>query len=198
MSRRQQRKAQTRERLLQAAAARLRADGPDGMPVAEVMADAGLTHGAFYSHFADKRALVDAALHDAMTGSRAAWFEGLDEVRGATRLRWLAGRYLNEQHRDRPQDGCALACLAADAARGPAELRQRYQGELAQSLARLAEGFDEADGEGGDDAAIAFLALCMGGVSMARAVDDPELSQRILRACRMLAPRLAPDADDET
>lgn len=176
-------------RLLDAAAARLRAAGPDGTAVAEVMSDAGLTHGGFYGHFQGKDALVDAAFHHAMTVSRTAFFQGLEDAHGEERLRWLAGRYLGTRHRDRPEDGCALASLAGDAAREGSALGPRFEAEFLRSLARVSEN-ETTDGEV-TDSAIAFFALMIGGLLTARAVDDPTFSDRILRACRQLAPRLA-------
>ena len=97
MNRRQQRKAATRAGMLDAAAARLRTDGPAATGVADVMADAGLTHGGFYGHFAGKEAMLRAAFHHAMSQSREDWFAGLENARGEERLRWLAGRYPTEE-----------------------------------------------------------------------------------------------------
>lgn len=191
MNRRQQRKAATRAGMLDAAAARLRTDGPAATGVADVMADAGLTHGGFYGHFAGKEAMLRAAFHHAMSQSREDWFAGLENARGEERLRWLAGRYLSPRHRDHPQDGCALASLAGDASRPAAGLRTEFEAELLQSLARLSDGLDDGAAEAPGDSAIAFLSLCIGGLLTARAVEDPALSARILRACRQLAPRLA-------
>lgn len=187
-NRRQQQKAATRQRLLDAAAARLRHDGPDGTAVADVMADAGLTHGGFYSHFEGKEALIDAAFQHAMTSAREDFFRGLEEVHGTERLRWLAGRYLSPRHRDEPHGGCAFACLAGDAARPDSPLSARFELEFLQSLDRVSE--NEPAEEEISDTAIAFLSLCIGGLQAARAVEDPALSERILRACRQLAPRL--------
>ena len=192
MNRRVQQKADTRARLLDAAAARLRAGGPEGTGVAEVMADAGLTHGGFYGHFDGKAALLEAAFEHAMSHSREAFFGGLEGVHGEDLLRWLAGRYLSTRHRDRPEDGCALASLVGDAARGEDGIAGRFEAEFGRSLARLSAGLDEAtDADEPSDEAIAFLALCIGGLLTARAVQDPALSERIMRACRQLAPRLA-------
>ena len=195
MSRRAEQKQQSHSRLLDAAAARLRAAGPADTGVAGVMADAGLTHGGFYGHFAGKDEMLRAAFQHAMRQSREAWFDGLEESRGAERLRWLAGRYLSARHRDRPEDGCALASLAGDASRQAADLNASFEAELLQSLSRLSDGLDRegepAEAEEIGDSAIAFLALCIGGLLTARAVADPALSERILRACRQLAPRLA-------
>lgn len=194
MNRRQRQKVETRQRLLDAAAARLRASGPGGTGVAEVMADAGLTHGGFYSHFDDKDALLDAAFQHAMSAARESFFQGLDGIEGPERLRWLAGRYLSTRHRDGPQDGCALASLAGDAARPDSPLGARFEDEFRRSLSRVTE--TEPIREEVADSAIAFFALCIGGLQAARAVDDPDFSERILRACRQLAPRLMATDND--
>lgn len=182
MTVRQTQKRASHDRVLTAAAARLRRQGADGMAIAEVMGEARLTHGAFYAHFRDKADLAAAAFRHAMGSARELWFRGLDGLDRGERRRWLAGRYLSRSHRDDPGSGCALAALAGDAARGDAGLRRAYTEELGTSLDRLAGG--EAARR---DQAVAFLALCVGGIQLARAVDDPLLSDDILRACRQAA-----------
>lgn len=181
MASRAEQKQRTKGKILDAAAKRLRAGGPDGATVGDIMADAGLTHGGFYAHFADKADLADAAFRHAMGRTRSTWFAGLANARGGELLKWLAGRYLSPAHRDDRAGGCGFAALAGDAARHDGGLESAFSDELRATLARLEDGgVDEGT-------ALAFMALSIGGLNMARAVDDPLLSERILRACRVAA-----------
>jgi len=82
MTSRTARKAESRRRILGAAARRLRAEGARGAAVADVMAEAGLTHGGFYAHFPSREALLAAALSEALRTGRERWFSGLDEAQG--------------------------------------------------------------------------------------------------------------------
>jgi TetR/AcrR family transcriptional repressor of nem operon len=181
MAARATRKQRTKSKILEAAARRLRSDGPDGATVGDIMADAGLTHGGFYAHFKGKDDLAASAFRHAAGDARERWFDGLERVAGGDLLRWLAGRYLTPAHRDDRAEGCVFAALSGDAARRTGGFASVYGEELRRSLERLERGgVDESE-------ALAFLALCVGGLSMARAVDDPLLSERILRACRAAA-----------
>jgi TetR/AcrR family transcriptional repressor of nem operon len=220
---RAERKRAARERIVTAAATRLREEGLSGAAVGDVMADAGLTHGAFYAHFPDKVALVAAAIEHALTEGRARWVADLEALTTAEAAARLAERYLNERHRDDPGDGCTFAALGAEVPRAPRAVRARYETELRRSLAAVTAGLardgrrttdgppvdDPAVPAGARDAidhdvpppsddALAFLALCVGGLQIARAIDDEELSQRILRVCRAAATELVtPDAQEQ-
>lgn len=173
--------ATTRRRILAAAARRIRVDGLDATGVEDVMKDAGLTHGAFYAHFASREALLAEALGAAAAEAREAWFAGLD---GLPRSAWLAqvvGRYLAPIHRDRPATGCAFAALGPEAARAPVETRRVFEAELRRSLDRLGAGL-------GDPAqAMALYSLAVGALALSRAVADPELSDALLLAARRAA-----------
>jgi TetR/AcrR family transcriptional repressor of nem operon len=201
-------KQASQRRILDAAAARLRREGLPGAAIAAVMREAGLTHGAFYCHFADKEALAIAGLRHALEANRRRWVGAPRRETWRERLVRLGRRYLSAAHRDAVADGCALAALAGDAGRSGGAFRAAYRDELLTSL-RAIGGVADAEAPraapvsggapgrdaplaGGDDAsAIAFLALCVGGLSLARAVDDPALSDRILAACRRAVPGLA-------
>lgn len=186
-------------RILESAARRLRCEGLEGAAIATVMKDAGLTHGAFYSHFSNKEELAAAAFRHALVDNRPRWIGGTRDAGWAARLARLARRYLTPGHRDTPEDGCALAAVAGDAARGTAAFRQTFEQELLKSLAAIsATGEAKTTERSGNEAepvpvdeGLAFLALCIGGLTLSRAVADPALSDRILAACRAAAPHLA-------
>ena len=188
-------KAESLQRILDASASRLRQEGLSGAAIANVMRDAGLTHGAFYAHFASKGELAMAALRHALLGNRRRWIGEWKHESWRQRLQRLARRYLTKAHRDKPAEGCALAAVATEAARSDTAFRQAYEDELRKSLHAICCG-SKAETIPTDehlDDAIALMALSIGGISLARAVSDDAFSERILQACIAVAGRIASD-----
>jgi TetR/AcrR family transcriptional repressor of nem operon len=175
------------QRILNASAARLRQEGLSGAAIAAVMREAGLTHGAFYCHFGSKEDLAIAALRHALKDNRARWVGSPRAESWLDRLIRLGRRYLTATHRDDVANSCALAALASDAARSGPAFKTAYQEEALKSLRAICAAADDDDrtiDPGRFENAIAFLALCIGGISLARAVEDEAFSERILDACR--------------
>ena len=180
-------------RILTAGAARLRAEGLAGAAIVPVMQEAGLTHGAFYAHFSNKEELAAAAFRFALLDNRPRWIGPVGRESWRSRLVRLGKRYLTMAHRDDLANSCALAALASDAGRSNAVFKKVYEEELRQSLRAICLRPDEdsaVDPARLDDA-IAFMALCVGGIALARAVDDANLSERILAVCRQAVERVA-------
>jgi TetR/AcrR family transcriptional repressor of nem operon len=188
-------KQSTHERILAAGGALLRSAGVEGASVGRVMSRAGLTVGGFYAHFASKRALVGEALRWVLRRKRSDWLRDLEALRGPAFLEAFVRRYLSRQHRDLAGQGCPLPAVLSDLPRAGAPARRALEAEL-ELLCRALE--PHAQGESGSLAvsarqrALATLALCFGGMALARAVQDRALSDEILLACRRFA--LAPDA----
>ena len=196
---RTEQKTASLQRILDAGATRLRTEGLSGAGIANVMKDAGLTNGGFYVHFANKTELAVAALRHALADNRQNWVGSLRQESWAERLKRLARHYLNLPHRDNLANSCAIAALAGEAARSEPAFRQAYEAELRKSLQGICCGLDgenEPEAEQFDQA-IAFMALCLGGLTLSRAVADPKFSARILRACASAAGSIA-DASIET
>jgi TetR/AcrR family transcriptional regulator, transcriptional repressor for nem operon len=193
-TKRARRKQESLDRILDAAARRLREEGLDGAAIVPVMHDAGLTHGAFYSHFDTKEDLANAAFAHAITAGRPHWIKSTRGEPWPARLTGLAKRYLTPAHRDDLSTSCAFAALGADAARASADFRATYERELRTSLAAIC-GDNGADGQRLDDA-IALMTVCVGGLSLARAVADPRFSARILRVARGAAAKLTQAQQD--
>lgn len=178
----------TRETILEAASRRFRERGLAASSVGEIMRDAGLTHGGFYLHFDSKTELEAEAFSTATRGNRRRWFAGLNQTEPERRLERLVRRYLSPAHREGPAEGCPFASLAGEiAAGGSDELREAYERELKKSAAGVAEQVDGRTRGERMDRALGVLAVCIGGIMMARAVRSRRLSDRILRACRKFA-----------
>src|SRR5438132_7935702 len=99
-------KQETRQRIIETASRRFKQDGIDGSGVATLMADAGLTNGAFYAHFESKDDLVAKVVADQLR-NQAETFGALPPGRAG--LEEFLGAYLSPQHRDNPRDGCPSA-----------------------------------------------------------------------------------------
>jgi TetR/AcrR family transcriptional repressor of nem operon len=165
-------KDETRKQIVKAASRRFRRDGIEAVGVAALMADAGLTHGGFYSHFASKEALVRAANADALARGRAALAlaAARDGAEGIIRA------YMRPSHRDRPEHGCAFAALTSEIARHPGPTRAALTQEFEAHVALIAGCLPRGDRQ----AAIAILSVMMGAIQFARAAPDRALSDAIL------------------
>jgi TetR/AcrR family transcriptional regulator, transcriptional repressor for nem operon len=160
------------DRIVKEASRLFRERGFESVTVGEVMKAAGLTHGAFYAHFASKQELEKAAVaygQDVSAG-RARSYGATKKGRKA-----YADRYLSAWHRDNPGDGCTMAALAEEVARSAPELKAAFERGLEEVLSA---------GGGERKEAIFQTAALLGGVVLARAVQDPQLSEEILQSVR--------------
>lgn len=182
-----QQKRETRQRILEAAGRRFREKGFVAAGVDEVMRAAGLTAGGFYAHFASKRALLQEVLGRSLEATRTRLLGGLEHLEGPAWIREVARRYLSRLHRDAVGDGCALPALTAEVSRQPAEVRAAFDEFLQEMLGELEAKMPASPDLSARDRTLGLLALFVGGLALARAVDDRTLSDRILLACRRLA-----------
>jgi len=172
--------ADNRRRILMAAARLFRERGIDGTGVDAITEAAGLTHGAFYSQFESKEAVVAEAMRLATQESRHA-LEGLSKGKGSKALTRVVDAYLGRSHRDAPGQGCVIAALGAEIARQPKAVRVPFTKALEEMLEKLA---DLAPGKAAPDRydeAIALFSGMLGGLILARAVSDESLSRRIMK-----------------
>lgn len=179
-------KEQTRERIVQTAAARLRTDGLDGAGVASLMSDAGLTNGAFYSHFTSKDDLVGAVVADQVRAQAARFEAAAEHPDGLERV---LREYLSPRHRDDLAGGCVSAALLSDLVRSSPDVRVRYAEALQQMTAafrRVAELPDAVP----DAVVLSRLSILVGTLQMARAQDDPDLAAALLDEGRRAIHRL--------
>jgi TetR/AcrR family transcriptional repressor of nem operon len=172
----------SRERIVEAAARRFRERGFEGIGVADLMKEAGLTHGGFYGHFDSKEQLMAEAVARAMERSKDLWSRRAAAAPGDP-LAALARVYLTPRHRDDPGSGCVVAALAVDAARqGPAVRGVLVEG-LQRSFALLGSLFKGLTPAARRRKAIATYASWVGALVLARAAaDDAALSGEILDA----------------
>jgi AcrR family transcriptional regulator len=182
-------KQETHDRIVRTAAAALRRKGYDGVGVAEVMDEAGLTHGGFYAHFQSREAM----LVEALDAAAAQTLERLGKVpEGAppgSALEALVEHYLSDRHVANVDAGCAIAALGADTARQGPEVRRvmtRRVKELADLVARQLPTWGDAAAH---EDALATVAAMLGALILARAVDQPALGKSVRAATKRLIER---------
>jgi TetR/AcrR family transcriptional repressor of nem operon len=167
--------AENRERILDAASRLIRERGISGAGVDALTEAAGMTHGSLYSQFGSKERLVEEALAYALAAS------GKTTAEAATLDRYVSA-YLSAEHRDRPGQGCPLAALACEMPRQSSGARQTFTTGLQAMSRRLSSlmgsGLKQRQR---DDKALATIASLVGALVLARAVNDPKLSDDILR-----------------
>ncbi|CAH2604510.1 TetR/AcrR family transcriptional regulator [Rhodovastum atsumiense] len=176
--------AENRERILVAAARLFRERGFSGIGVDALTEAAGLTHGSVYSQFGSKEQLAAEAVARAFTLSGEAWASLFSGEEHPADLKKIVQRYLSQRHRDAPGSGCALAALGGEAARQGAPVREAFTAGVRRMAARLAPLQPGPSKAAREDAALATMASLVGALVLARAVDDPALSDRILAATR--------------
>jgi TetR/AcrR family transcriptional regulator, transcriptional repressor for nem operon len=177
-------KANTRARLVQAAAARFKERGIDGISLSDLMKELELTHGGFYKHFASRDELVAEALELALVESGRAMRDRLFDG-GKPDLAGFVDFYLDVAHRDARAGGCAVAALAGDVPRKSAGVQAQFRKQIESNLETLSEAL-RPGGPPGDARSTALLVLSAlyGALIMARAVGDSSLSREVLRTVR--------------
>ncbi|MBN9080816.1 MAG: hypothetical protein BGP04_21315 [Rhizobiales bacterium 62-17] len=186
-------KDETRKRILDVAAKRFRKDGVDAVGVAGLMADAGLTHGGFYSHFPSKEHLVREVLDTVLETRHASLERSAASGKG---IEPVIERYLSVRHRDEPENGCPFACFAVEIARHEPETREMFTAKFNRHVELIAAHLPEGSEEQRRQRATALLGLMSGMLQLARATPSPETSDDILASARQhaLAMAVAPYA----
>jgi TetR/AcrR family transcriptional repressor of nem operon len=170
--------AENRERILKAASRLIRERGISGAGVDALTEEAGMTHGSLYSQFGSKERLVEEALDYVIAAST----QNMGE---ASTLGGYVSKYLSAKHRDMPGRGCPLAALCCEMPRQSRSVRERFtaglRGMIGQLSGRMGSGLKQWQR---DEEALATIASLVGALVLARAVNDPRLSDDILRATR--------------
>jgi len=184
--------AENRRQIVDAAARLFRERGIGATGVDSITREAGLTHGAVYSQFGSKEAITIDSIRLTLRGSRRAWLRAA--AKKGEVLRTIVESYLSAKHRDSPGTGCVVAALGGDIARQPRRVRDAFTEEFKQALEFLAEVVASDDSSiTGDDMLAAFASMA-GALMLARAVTDPALSDRILKATSVWVNRKAESA----
>lgn len=176
----QNRKQRSHARIIEVTSKAIRRSGYDGTGIADIMKEAGLTHGGFYSHFPSREALLAEAADCAGAETIAKISELLVKVPAQQALLMLAQQYLSTEHLHDIESGCHIAALASEMPRQAAEVRQastRRIKEMIDLIARLSPHWGSSQAH---EDALFSMSMLVGTLVLARAVDDPKLAQEFL------------------
>lgn len=172
-------KEATHERIVEAAARAIRRSGYDGASVNEIMSDAGLTHGGFYAHFASREAMLAEAADRA----------GADGIANSARvaatappeqaLRQLLRAYLSKEHVLNVENGCPVAALGSEMPRQAPAVRHAATRRIKEMIDVVARQSPDWGQPGAHERALAIVATMVGALLLARAVDEPKLSDAL-------------------
>lgn len=179
-----ERKAETRERILAAAGELFRSHGIDAVGVDAIMHKAGLTHGGFYAHFVSKEALVAEVSAAALARSAARWERISQATDPVGALGRILDSYLDPVHVAAAEQGCVLAALGPEIAR-----RHGARPAITTSIRRMLDVLARCLPGQRRQRAMTTLSAMVGAVVLARLCDDPELAEEILASARQAADR---------
>jgi TetR/AcrR family transcriptional regulator, transcriptional repressor for nem operon len=177
-------KQRTREKVLQVAAKAIRAEGPDRVGVASVMAEAGLTHGGFYAHFSSKDDLIAAAIGQMFEQARDRLQHETQDRGPAEGLIAYIDFYLSKKHRDARELGCPMAALSSDLPRLPDAARAEFAAGVRRLTQVIQDKLAELGHEHAELEAHSTVAELVGALSLARVEPVATRSNAILTHSR--------------
>jgi TetR/AcrR family transcriptional regulator, transcriptional repressor for nem operon len=176
-------KEQTRTRIVECARRMFNRHGFEAVSIDQIMASAGLTRGGFYHHFANKEELYSEAVASYARCNPS----GLDFAASARQIvLQMVNAYLSRQHLEDIDRHCPMIALPSDVARAGPAVRRTYEMLLSGMVGVFERGVDPADGDA-RQAALAIAALCVGGMVLARTLEDDDLAGDIREAARRVA-----------
>jgi AcrR family transcriptional regulator len=182
-------KEQTRERVLRAAARAIRKHGYEGVGVADVMKDAGLTHGGFYAHFESRDALLAAAAEQAGLESAESLSRAIAKAKPGDELMAIVDTYLADSHVTAAEQGlgCAIAASGTEVPRQCPEVRRAVTRRIKDLIGLVEQQLPGWGKSAAHEKAMSVVATLVGALMLARAVDDAQLSRDIRKAARELS-----------
>ena len=180
-------KEETHARIVRKASVRLREKGAHGIGVADLMKEAGLTHGGFYAHFDSREALVSEAFNYAMERSTERWRKMAEQTPPEKRLAAIVESYLTTIHRDDPGHGCAVPTLGPEIARESPKTRKAFAAKLDEMVEMMADQVPELPRKMARQQAIAALSTMAGALVLSRVAGTGEFSGEILDVGREAA-----------
>ncbi|GAA0741336.1 TetR/AcrR family transcriptional regulator [Ideonella azotifigens] len=175
-------KEATHARIVAVAARAIRRSGYDGVGVADIMKEAGLTHGAFYAHFASREAMLVEAARQACAESASVATGVAASAPPEQVVAAMLGAYLSKTHADQAETGCPLAALGSETARQAPEVRRvttRHIKEMVDLLARQSPDWGQPQAHA---QALVAISTMVGALLLSRAVDDPALADGLRSA----------------
>jgi TetR/AcrR family transcriptional repressor of nem operon len=172
----------THERIVSVAARAIRRSGYDGTGVADIMKEAGLTHGAFYAHFASREAMLAEAAGRACAESASAAAQVVATTPTDKALASMLGAYLSKEHLEHIDVGCPLAALGCETSRQVPEVRRVTTLHIKEMIDLMARQLPDWGQPGAHERALVTISTMVGALLLARAVDEPALSDALRQA----------------
>lgn len=185
----------TRRRMIETSGRRFKRDGFDGSGISALVADAGLTNGAFYGHFASKDDLIATVVSEQLA-AQVARVEALPA--GLASVEAFVREYLSPAHRDDPANGCPSAALLDEITRQDVAARDAYTDGAQRLIDAIARHLAVVDSVDARERAIGLFTLLISSLQLARAVTDPDLSDQVLASGYQNAMRIAGQPTQET
>ena len=182
-------KEASHERIVSVAAREIRRSGYDGTGVADIMKQAGLTHGAFYAHFASREAMLAEAAGRACADSAAVVAQLVAKAPAEEALASMLRGYLSPEHRQNVESGCPLAALGSETPRQAADVRRATTQHVKAMIDLVARQSPDWGQPGAHERALLTVSAMVGTLLLARAVDEPALADSLCEAAvKYLAP----------
>src|SRR3954471_1110357 len=178
----QSRKEATHERIVETAARAIRRSGYGGTGVAEVMKEAGLTHGGFYAHFESREGMLAEAADRAGADTVAVMARVAAAVPAQQALEAMLRSYLSKEHVESAETGCAVAALGSEMPRQSAKVRRAATRRIKEMIDLVARQSPDWGQPGAHQHALVTMATALGALVLARAVDDSKLSDAVREA----------------
>lgn len=175
-------KEATHERIVSVAAKAIRRSGYAGTGVADLMKEAGLTHGAFYAHFESREAMLAEAATQACAESAAAAAKAVASLPADKALVTMLRAYLSKEHAEGIEMGCPLAALGSETSRQAPPVRRVTTQHIKEMVDVLARQSSDWGQPGAHERALVTISTMVGALVLARAVDEPALSDSLREA----------------
>jgi len=176
------RKEATHDRIVEAASRAIRRSGYGGTSVPDIMRDAGLTHGGFYAHFDSREAMLAEAADRAGADSVATLARAASAAPSPRALRSMLELYLSKEHVESPEIVCPVAALGSEMPRQAPEVRRAATSRIKEMIDLVARQSPDWGQQGAHERALFTVSTMIGALVLARAVDDPRLSDAIREA----------------
>jgi TetR/AcrR family transcriptional regulator, transcriptional repressor for nem operon len=178
----QNRKEATHDRIVKTAARAIRRAGYSGAGVAEIMKEAGLTHGGFYAHFDSREGMLAEAADRAGADGMALLARVAAAAPPRKALEAMLRTYLSKEHVESVETGCAIAALGSELPRQSPKVRRAATRRIKEMIDLVARQSPDWGQPGAHEHALVTLATALGALVLARAVDDPKLSNALREA----------------
>jgi TetR/AcrR family transcriptional repressor of nem operon len=178
-------KQETRTRIIKSARRLFNRNGFAEVTIEDIMSEAGLTHGGFYKHFEAKEDLYQVAVLEFIRSDvPEPWqIKHINpKAQGTALARMILDAYLSKDHFGDREASCPMIALPSDVARGNGVVKKAFREVLEMMVGAFAANLEPAGGQSSRERGLALVALAVGGMVLARAIDDQPLSDEI-RAC---------------